>query len=431
MKSSDTDTTILIDTPRLTAVLVGNGIKRVAASAGGALIGFYLAYLAQQGALIDAALVGALAVTFNSVELFAAIPMGMLSDRYSPRTLMLIGTLLGALATQLFGLSSAVGIFFVSRALEGLAAAAATPAVLTHLTAVTQPNPASRGRIFGLFEVSLLVGLALGGLVAGTLWDSVGTTAFSLVAGLYFIAAILFYWGASPKHVPSLVGVVEAIKPRNFRQALAYLREVLADRRLRRLAPAWVAVNAVVGLWLNHVTFQLTGPSAEGQRLTGGFTASQVGYLFLAYAIIFAVGIVGWGFALNRISRLKVMRMATVNILLATGLFYLLNNLIEMPGWLQTLLILLIIVTILFESGFTPAALAYLADLAGESAGPGTVMGLYSMLFGLGNLLGAALGGLFARSLAVNGLLLATALLALLGLVFLALLDDTGDPLPS
>ena len=98
-----------------------------------------------------------------------------------------------------------------------------------------------------------MVGLALGGLVGGILWDSVGTIAFSLVAGLYLIAAVLFYWGASPKHVPSLSVVVEAIRPHHFRQ-------VLADRRLRRLAPAWMAINAVVGLWLNHVFFPAHWP---------------------------------------------------------------------------------------------------------------------------------------------------------------------------
>ena len=122
------------------------------------------------------------------------------------------------------------------------------------------------------------------------------------------------------------------------------------------------------------------------------------------------------------------MRVATINILLATGFLYLLNSLMDMPGWLQILLILLVAVTILFESGFTPAALTYLADLAGESKGPGVVMGLYSMLFGLGNLIGAALGGLFASIWAVNGLLLATALLAVLSLFFLALIDDNIRP---
>ena len=162
--------------------------------------------------------------------------------------------------------------------------------------------------------------------------------------------------------------------------------------------------------------------------MTGRFTASEVGRILLVYSIIFGLGILGWSLILNRISRLRLMRVATINILLAVGLLYLLNTLMDIPSWLQILLILLVAVTILFESGFTPAALTYLADLAGESQGPGVVMGLYSMLFGLGNLIGAAMGGIFASIWAVNGLLLATAILAVLSLFFLTLIDDDKRP---
>ncbi len=406
-----------IDTTRLTAVLVGNGLKRIAASAGGVLIGFYLAYLASLGEMIDAALVGALAVTYNLVELSGAIPMGVLTDRFTPRALMVSGTILGAAATQLFGISGAVAIFFLARALEGLAAAAATPATLTHLTDVTQSHSAARGRVFGFFELTLLAGLALGGLVGGAMWDTVQTGAFSLVAFIYLTAAVLFYWGASPKGLSAEATTHHAITREQARQ-------ILANRHLRRLAPAWLAINAILGLWLTHAAFQMTGPAAEGQSLVGEFTATEVGGFFLIYAIVFGIGIVGWGFALARISRVWVMRLGMVTIPLAALWLYLLNTLPDLPTWARTTLILLTGLTILIESGFTPAALAYLADLAGRTQGPGTVMGLYSMLFGLGNLLGAALGGILARSMAINGLLLGTTILALIGLIALAFLGE-------
>jgi MFS family permease len=67
---------------------------------------------------------------------------------------------------------------------------------------------------------------------------------------------------------------------------------------------------------------------------------------------------------------------------------------------------------VVLVSGFTPAALAFLAEISEEAAHQrGAVMGLYSVMLGLGQLLGGALGGPFADLGAVDGLILLTALL--------------------
>src|SRR5689334_1510216 len=113
-----------LDRRRLTAVLVANGLLRVAASAGGALIGFYLAYLVNQGQAVDSQLLGALAVAFSVAELLGAVPIGVLTDRWSPRAMLVLGALLGAGATQLFGISGVIALFYLARVLQGLATAA-------------------------------------------------------------------------------------------------------------------------------------------------------------------------------------------------------------------------------------------------------------------------------------------------------------------
>src|SRR5258708_27607867 len=99
----------------LPIALLGNAFMRIAGGASGVLVGLYLAALANRGALVDAALVGALGAVSFGAELFAAVPMGMLSDAIAPRALMTGGALLGAAATQLFGMSGGVGIFFFDR----------------------------------------------------------------------------------------------------------------------------------------------------------------------------------------------------------------------------------------------------------------------------------------------------------------------------
>jgi MFS family permease len=108
---------------------------------------------------------------------------------------MTVGALMAAAATQLFGMTGVVSVFFVSRTLEGLGAAATAPSLLAHLTDVTDHDQPLRARVMSYFELSLLAGLALGGLFAGELWEWVGTNSFAAIAILYLIAAVFFYAG--------------------------------------------------------------------------------------------------------------------------------------------------------------------------------------------------------------------------------------------
>jgi MFS family permease len=402
------------DRRRLAAVLIGNGVLRVANAAGGALIGFYLADLAAQGYGVDAVLVGALGIIINTAELAAALPLGVLADRVAPRVLLVAGALLGAVATQLFGISGLAAIFFLSRALEGFASATGGPPLLAYLSDVTQEQPALRGRVMSFYELALLAGLALGGLVGGVLWDAVRTIGFSLLAMVYLGVAGLFAWGMSrstPRNTPSA-------------SPLAGLRHALADPLLLRLAPAWLVMNAIVGLWLTHIAFQLNGSRVDGQYLAGRFSASEVGVILLGYALVFGVGITAWGFALAHMSRVRALRINLAAMLAVCLWLYALNMSEGWPPWLRWLLVLLTAGAVMVESGFTPTALAYLADVAGQGGGRGAAMGIYTVLLGIGSALGAGLGGLLARGMAFNGLIVGTVGLALLALVALVLLPD-------
>ena len=116
---------------------------------------------------MDAGLLGVLGLVVNLAELGGAIPFGLLADRFSPRLLLVGSGLLGAAATQLFGMSGVVAIFLLSRTMEGISAGASGPPLLAHLADITQDAPLLRGRVMGVFELSVLAGLALGGLGCG------------------------------------------------------------------------------------------------------------------------------------------------------------------------------------------------------------------------------------------------------------------------
>jgi MFS family permease len=399
---------------RITATILGNGLLRIASSANGVMIGFFVAYLARSGRPVGAALVGGLSLVTSLTELAGAVPIGALADRFSARSIMVTGALIGAFATQLFGITGVIFVFFFSRALEGVAAVCAGPPLLAHLTDVTQSRPQERGRVMGFFELSLLAGVALGGLVAGLLWDAIKTYAFSTLAAAYALAALLFYIGAGSARRVS----VPTENP------LASLRSTLSDPLLRRLAPAWLALNAIIGLWLSQMSFQLNGPHRIGQYLAGHFTPGQVGEISLAYTLVFAGGVTAWGFLLSRLTRLRALQISLSATLPLCLWLFLLNESIHWAPPVRWVMVALIAVTLMVESGFTPAALAYLADVAGRGESRGSAMGVYTLLLGAGNVLGATLGTILGQYLAFNGLVLGTLLLAVFALASLALLRE-------
>ncbi len=407
---------------RLSAILLGNGLLRVANSASGLLIGFYLAFLSGQGQPFEAGLVGALAVVSNVAELGGSVPFGALADRLTSRILLAAAAIMGGVATLLFGLSGMVAIFYLSRSIEGLAAAAVTPALLTHLTDVTRHDAAFRNRTMSWFELSLLAGLALGGALGGVLWESVGAVGFGALSIVYLAVAALFWWGAQD------AGIQRQNRfDRSANTPLYSLRMAVDEPIVRQLAPSWVAVNGVVGLWLTHIAFQLTRPQVAGQWLVGRFEAAQVGALSLAYAIIFGLGIMFWSWGIGRIGRLRTMRWAIAGMFGVSGCFFLLNRSGEwQPNW-RWAVVAVYVVLIMVQAGFTPAALAFLASSADKSAAKGTTMGIYTLLLGLGNALGAALGGALAENYYLDGLLAGTLILGVIAWLGLRRLANPGE----
>lgn len=397
---------------RLTLVMIGNSLQRIAAGASGVLVGLYLAQLANHGSAIGAGLVGVLGGVSFAAELVTAIPMGIASDAIAPRGLMTGGSLLGAGATQLFGITGFVSIFFLSRGLEGIGAAAVAPPLLAHLTDVTDHKPALRAKMMSYFELSLLAGLALGGLVAGQMWERFGTRAFGAVALLSLISAGLLYAGA--------VGS----RSHGREQAMAGFFRALHHSSLQRLAPVWLCVNTIVGLWLGPtLIFLLTRNSQTEQFLDGIFVdhPERVGWVLLGYSIIFGIGVTAWSFVLPRLSMPHALRITLIAMLLVCGELFLFNHVgSDAVRWIVGIVTAL---TIMVESGFTPAALALLAGAIGAQAGRGAAMGIYSVLLSVGAIIGSLIAAALGKRFAVDGLIYGTLAMAIAALLFVRRFD--------
>ncbi|HKW76317.1 MAG TPA: MFS transporter [Terriglobales bacterium] len=397
---------------RLAFALGGNALQRIASGASGVLIGLYLADLANHGSSIGAALVGTLGAVSFAAELAGAIPLGIASDAVAPRALMVTGSLLGAAAAQLFGMTGFVSIFFLSRGLEGLGASAVTPPLLAHLTDVTDHNASLRAKAMSYFELSLLAGLALGGLVGGEFWRWGGTKGFPLVAVMYISSAALLYFGAAGS------------RSHGRSQALAGFFRALRQPSLRRLAPVWLCVNAIVGLWLGPTLIFLLTHNPQRQQFLDGvlvFHPERVGWVLLAYSVVFGIGVMAWSFVLPRFTRTRALRITLLAMLLVCGEFFVLNHTAsERVHWIVGGVIA---ISIMVESGFTPAALALLADAIGAQAGRGAAMGIYSVLLSVGAIGGSLMAAGLGARLAIDGLILGTLALAIVALILVRRLE--------
>jgi len=399
-------------------VISAHGILRIASGTSGILIGLYLASLNNHGAHLSVGLVGTLSAVSFAAELFASIPMGLASDAMQPRLLMTAGAIVGAIAVFLFAVSGSTSIFFLSRVLEGIGAAAIVPALLAYLTDATDRRPALRVKAMSYFELTLLAGLALGGIVAAQLFRALDAAAFTVVSVLYLACALILFFSISSRAV------------RHLPNPLKELKQVLRLPSLRHLAPVWVCVNSVVGLWLGPtLPFLLTGRTSSHEFLAGIYATSpaDVGWLLFGYSIVFGLGVTAWSFILPHIRLRNAMTFTLGAMLPVCAGFYLLNHSGDQSAAVRWSIGAGIALLIMVESGFTPAALAWLAGTLPAESGRGAAMGIYSVLLSVGAIIGSLLAGFLGERYSIDGLLYGTVLVAIVALMFLHWVPDLSS----
>jgi MFS family permease len=394
----------------LAAVLFGNMLMRVSSGAGGVIVGLYIAHLSTQGMNGGAKLAGTLGAIAFLTELAGAVPMGMVSDALAPRILMTGGALIGALGTQGFALVGRLGILFASRSLEGFGAASTGPAILAHLTDVTASNSGMRARVMSMFELTLLGGLALGGLAGGQLWNWLGTSAFASVGAIYLLSAVLLWIGGAGS------------RGYGASAALSGFRRALESRALRNLVPVWLCANALAGLWIGPtVSYLLAAAPRDGQFLAGVFANAtyKVGWATFFFALTFSTGITIWSFILPRLKLFNAMKYALYGMMGTCVFLFLLNHSGEGAYTWRWITGILTGLCVMVESGFTPAAVSMLANIVGPQAGRGAAMGIYSVMLGLGAISGSLLAGWLGDRFAFDGIIFGTVALGFVGMFLL------------
>jgi MFS family permease len=404
-------------------MLLGTFVLRVST----AMTGFMLIYLVDDltkkhgtGPGVVAALTGG----FYATELTGAMVFGILADRYGRKVIMLLGPIFGGIAVLMTGLTTHLHVLFVTRLLEGSSTAASIPSTLGFIAAETAHDEKLRGRVVSLFELVSLGGmLAVGPMLAGRLWEAYGREAFFINCFFYLTALGLYAYGVHevPRQNQADLQAAPATRKPTGGAVTRYLH-IATNPKVLLFAPTWLAINAILGLWATQATLLLRGNISDpSQFLMKGIEPSRIGDGTAVLAAVFGVGILFWGSVYARFRRTTLLLIGVCAFVVMALDILAINHF----GGVSTALLLalgVVAVAALFAlSGATPAALGLLADVSeGFEEDRSAIMGLYSVFLGLGQVIGAVLGGVAATWKGIDGLIVATAGLLLIAIVALA-----------
>ena len=405
-----------------TAIIISTLLLRIAGRISFVLLGFYL------GTHFTSATAVALVLeAFYVTELLFAPPVGSFSDRKGRRPFLLAAPLVGCVAAlcfmsaaflfprpngHIFTLQSIILLFFilVGRLLEGTTTALNTPASLGYITDITTGANVLRGRVMTAFEVATVGGLVLAIPLGGRISSAIGIYGFFVVVALHLLNAAI------------IARFVKERPQRDTHSAHGSLFEsikLLGNRRVFTFLPAWLCINALVGAWITLGLLLMTypDPAADirhpGQLLYGGFSLTFATLLLGGFGLVFLLGMGLWTPFLSRLRRTTIMLIGLGGLIITIIALTFVNSLAENPTQVSSnaippllVLVPLAICGVMLLSGFTPASLTQMAAISETLPGKrGAVMGLYSIVLGVGQLLGASLGGVFVDRNGFYGLM--------------------------
>jgi MFS family permease len=414
----------------LWAVLAGTFTLRFSTGLTGAMLTFYLARLDEYHGVLDqllgfgaGVLIGGLAfalihASFYASELALSPVFGILSDRQGHWRVMQYGPLFGIVAVVVTWATTNIPLIVFTRLLEGAATAASIPSILGFIAVATAMDEGLRGKTVARFEAATLAGLLAGFAVAGPLFTLFGPEAFLINGFVYLVSLLIYRYGVDR----NLEASMEASHASGGSKIdFSRYRRILGQSHVWLLAPTWIAINAVLGLFTTQTIFQLVrkpDPNFADQLLMGGFEPLQISIGLAAGGLIFFAGLIYWG------NRFKTLRRTSI-ILYGLGggaLLVVAAVAINHSAGLSDVWRLVFAVPAVFGlfvlAGATPAAIGLLADVT--EAYPddrGAIMGLYSVFLGMGQIGGSLIAGFAATALGLDGILVASLVLLILAVV--------------
>jgi MFS family permease len=408
----------------VSAVLAGTFTLRFSTGLTGGLLVYYLDRLPEFGGPhVSSTTVGLLTAGYYVAELALSPIFGYLSDRFGAHRIMQVGPMFGLVAVLATAYVVDLRILGATRLLEGGAAAASIPSILGYIALATSGDQSLRGRAVARFEGATLLGIGLGIVAAGPMFDAIGRGGFLVNGVIYILSFVVYRWGVLELHheasAEELAAGAHHVRP--SRLDLARYRRILSSPRVWLLAPTWIALNAVLGSWTTQSVFQLVReppPGFSNQLLMQGFSPTSVSLGFGVAGLIFTGGLLYWGNRFRRLRRTTIIAIGVTGALFMLAAAFGLNHSEELGLPIQLALGALAAGGLFVMAGATPAALGLLADITeSHPADRGAIMGLYSVFLGVGQIVGALASGPAGDWAGIDGLLGASALLIVIAML--------------
>ncbi|MBL8226887.1 MAG: MFS transporter [Bryobacterales bacterium] len=254
----------------------------------------------------DATTVGILSLSFSAAQFLASPVLGVLSDRYGRRPVLLLSILGSAFGYFLFALANSLPLMFIARIIDGITGGNISTAQ-AYIADVTPPE--DRAKSFGLIGAAFGLGFVVGPALGGAL-SQISVHAPAYGAGIIALVTATFGYFTLPESLPPSqrrAGGFQVAELNPFRP----LRQVLERGELRMLLAALFVMNfAFSGLQSNFAVFT---------AVRMNYTASENAWTF-AYIGMTAALIQGW--LVRRIAgRMNEFHMAGMGLLLLIGGF--------------------------------------------------------------------------------------------------------------
>jgi DHA1 family multidrug resistance protein-like MFS transporter len=320
--------------------------------------------------------IAAVMVVYPLAELTSVSFFGSYSDKIGRRPILISSLFITAVSAYLFAIAPTAAILIAFSAVFGIGAASKVSTTLSMIADMSSEH--DRARLMGYYDLSTLSGLA-GGYGLGII----------LLEMTIAPGSILFMAGSAC----AVSGIVAFFAIRETRthvhvemSMLGLIKKVAMDRKIQMLIPVYVPIIAMYGLLIGYAERII---EEHFDLLTG----TDLLYLFGVLGGSLILGIVVMGHLSDHYMKRRPFIVAG---LIGFGILgYLMVAYSEnLPGlWA----IWPALPLLGFMAGaFPPAAMAYLTDVSDKEA-RGATMGVYSIFFGSGMIIGP-LAGAFAYS---------------------------------
>jgi MFS transporter, DHA1 family, solute carrier family 18 (vesicular amine transporter), member 1/2 len=333
-------------------------------------------------------IIGLLFASFGLTLLVLSIPMGALSDRFGRKGPMMFGLALLAGATLAFAYATSLPMLFVARLLQG--AADGMTWIVGFALIADLYGPEERGRAMGLAMAGSSLGIIIGPVLGGWLYEIGG-----IRLPFLFVAALA---------VADLI-VFALVAPRTHGSGTsAPMRQVLMHRPIAICALVVIAGGGTIAM-LEPVI-----PLVFRTRL--GLGPGAIGTLFGIAAVASTAMHPIYGRLSDRFGGRRLMMMGLVGSAL-------LLPLVSLATDFRTAAFAMVPMWMVFSMIVTPS-LAYMAEAASAAGfeSYGVVYGVYNMAWALGLMVSPALGGFLLERIGFEALTVGWGLfLLIIGLI--------------